>query len=49
MSVPTSLEAAILPANMALVTFNAPIVVTIDVEPEPDISPLKVIVWLLVR
>ena len=44
MSVPTNLDAAIDPANIALVTFSAPMVVVIDVAPDPDTSPDNVIV-----
>ena len=43
-SVPTSLLEAILPDNIALVTLLTPIVVVNTPEPEPVISPVKVIV-----
>jgi hypothetical protein len=37
------------PASMAFVTWPAPIVVAIDVAPEPVTGPVRVIVWLAVR
>ena len=43
-SVPTSLDAAILPANIPLVTFKAPMVVAKLPVPEPVTSPVRVIV-----
>ena len=44
-SVPTNLEAAILPASIALVTLKAPMVVAKLPVPDPVTSPVKVIVW----
>ena len=48
-SVPTNLDAAILPASIALVTLYAPIVVVIAVVPLPETSPDNVIVWFAVK
>jgi hypothetical protein len=44
MSVPVSLLAAIDPASIALVTFNAPIVAANDPVPVPVTSPVRAIV-----
>jgi len=48
-SVPMSFDPAIEPASIVFVTLPAPIVVVMAVEPEPETSPERVMVWFEAR